>query len=537
MKNIQITGGEAVVASLKANGVTTLYGLPGIQLDHLFNALHAAGDWLRVINARHEQGVAYMALGHAQSTGRPGVYACVPGPGFLNTAAALATAYAVHAPVLALIGQIRSTAIGVGAGELHELPDQTAIVKGLTRWHGIARSPEDVLPLLDTAFAKLAAGIGPVAVELPADVLRDSAPMALPVAAVKPVPAEADEDAIAAAADLLAGAKAPMIVAGAGAYGGEAVLADIAERLNAPVMMHLQGRGLLPSDHRLAIGLAEGQALWAQSDVILAVGTRLHRLPAEWGLGEKRVIRIDVDQNRFRIGAPPAVAITADAPQALVALSGRLQGVPIQNESWAETIARAKAAISARIDTELAPQMSYLRGMAEALPADVHIVADYTQIGYVSADRFPVRKTRQMLTPGYQGTLGFAYATALGVKAANPEKVVVALCGDGGFLFTANELATAMQHGIGVIGIVFVDGAYGNVQRMQREDYGGKVIASDLTNPDFAKFAESFGARARTVEGGAALSEALRWAVTERGPTVIVVKVSRFPSPWSLIEP
>lgn len=537
-----MTGGEAVVAALKANGVTTLYGLPGIQLDHLFNALHAATDWLQVINARHEQGVAYMALGHAQSTGRPGVYACVPGPGFLNTAAALSTAYAVHAPVLALIGQIRSTAIGVGAGELHELPDQTAIVKGLTRWHGIARSPEDVLPLMDMAFAKLAAGIGPVAVELPADVLQESAMVAPPLAAVAPAPKEPDEAPVATAAAVLAGAKAPMIVAGAGAYGGETALTDIAERLNAPVMMHLQGRGLLPSNHRLAIGLAEGQALWAQSDVILAVGTRLHRLPAEWGLGGKSVIRIDIDPKRFGIGPSPAIAIAADAPKTLGALRGRLQGIEAGNgksgnESWAKAIATAKAATLTRLDSELAPQMAYLREMADVLPQDVHVVADYTQIGYVCADRFPVTKTRQMLTPGYQGTLGFAYATALGAKAANPDKVVVALCGDGGFLFTANEMATAVRNGIGAIGIVFVDGAYGNVQRMQRENYGGKVIATDLANPDFAKFAESFGARARTVEGAAALAEALRWAMQERGPTLIVAKVPQFPSPWALIEP
>lgn len=537
-----MTGGEAVVAALKANGITTLYGLPGIQLDHLFNALHAATGWLQVINARHEQGVAYMALGHAQSTGRPGVYACVPGPGFLNTTAALSTAYAVHAPVLALIGQIKSTAIGVGAGELHELPDQTAIVKGLTRWHGIARSPEEVLPLMDTAFAKLAAGIGPVAVELPADVLQDSAMMAPPVAAVAPAPAQADEAAIAAAAALLAGAEAPMIVAGSGAYGGEAALADLAERLDAPVMMHLQGRGLLPSGHRLAIGLAEGQALWAQSDVILAAGTRLHRLPTEWGLGDRKVIRIDTDPKRFAIGAPPAVAIAADAPQALAALCAKLQGPGTDaektgKEAWATAIADAKTATAARLDAEIAPQMAYLRGITKVLPQDAHIVADYTQIGYVSADRFPVTKPRQLLTPGYQGTLGFAYATALGVKAANPDKVVVALCGDGGFLFTANEMATAVRNGIAAIGIVFVDGAYGNVQRMQRENYGGKVIATDLANPDFSTFAESFGARARTVEGADALAEALRWAMRERGPTLIVAKVPQFPSPWALIEP
>lgn len=532
-----MTGGEAVVAALKANGVTTLYGLPGIQLDHLFNALHGAIDWLTVVNARHEQGVAYMALGHAQSTGTPGVYACVPGPGFLNTTAALSTAYAVHAPVLALIGQIDSRAIGGGGGELHELPDQTAIVKGLTRWSGIARTVEEVLPLLDTAFSRLAAGIGPVAVELPADVLKASALLAPPVAAVPAPGTEAADDAIEAAAAMLAAARAPLIVAGAGAYGGEAALKQLAERLQAPVMTHLQGRGLLPSHHPLSIGLAEGQMLWPDSDVILAVGTRYHRFPSEWqGHPGQKVIRIDTDPGRFDIGPRPDIAILSDGAAALERLA-RVVGTPARDRHRTNAVAAAKAAIAGRLDTELAPQMAYLRAMGEALPRDAHLVADFTQVGYVSADRYPVSQPRQMVTPGYQGTLGFAYATALGVKSANPDRVVVALCGDGGFLFTGNELATAVHHRIALIGIVFVDGAYGNVQRIQREVYGNKVIASDLGNPDFVAFAESFGARARHVDGAEGLADALRWAMAEDGPTLVVVAVPTFPSPWALIEP
>ncbi|WP_158626072.1 thiamine pyrophosphate-dependent enzyme [Arsenicitalea aurantiaca] len=538
MTKTMMTGGEAVVAALEANGVRTLYGLPGVQLDHLFNALHGATDWLRVVNARHEQGVAYMALGHAQSTGTPGVYACVPGPGFLNTTAALSTAYAVHAPVLALIGQIHSKAIGVGGGELHELPDQTAIVRGLTRWNGIAHSPEDVPGLMRTAFEMLASGIGPVAVELPADVLAAHAMMDAAVKAEARPPALPPEHLVASAAHLLIAARRPLIMAGAGAYGGEGALARIAERLGAPVMMHLQGRGLLESSHPLAIGMGEGRQIWNDADVILAVGTRFHRLPAEWGLSEtQKVVRIDTDPARFTIGRPPEIAIAADGAAALEAIAGRLAHLPPRNEAGIAAAAILKAKTEQRIAIELAPQMAYLAALRQALPADAHIVADYTQIGYMAADRHPVARPRQMLTPGYQGTLGWAYATALGAKSANPDKVVVALCGDGGFLFTANEMATAVAHGIAAIGIVFVDGAYGNVQRMQREDHGGKVIASDLVNPEFERFAESFGAKARRAETADGLAEALRWAMDQTGPTLIVAPVPRFPSPWALIEP
>ncbi|WP_210526882.1 thiamine pyrophosphate-dependent enzyme [Rubellimicrobium arenae] len=536
MNTIHMTGGEAVVASLRANDVTTLYGLPGLQLDHLFNALHGASDWLRVVSARHEQGAAYMALGHAQSTGRPGVYACVPGPGFLNTTAALSTAYAVHAPVVALIGQVDSSAIGIGGGELHELPDQTAIVRGLTRWHGIAHHADEVLPLMETAFRKLAVGIAPVAVELPADVLRNhtSATAKAAVAPMQRLAPAASE--VALAVELLATAGTPLIVAGAGAYGAEAALAEIAERLGAPVMTHLQGRGLLPSAHPLAIGLAEGRELWSRSDVILAVGTRLHRLPVEWGLHpDQKVIRIDTDPRRFGI-LPPAVRLAADGPLALSAIAEGLRDLPARNETRIAEIARHAKEVASRIAEELAPQMAYIGALEHALPDDAHLVADYTQIGYVAADRFRVSRTRQVLTPGYQGTLGFAYSTALGVKSASPERVVVALCGDGGFLFTGNEMATAVHHGIAAIGVVFVDGAFGNVQRIQRQQYG-KVIASDLTNPDFVRFAESFGAKARAVGNPKDFAEALRWAMAEAGPTLIAVSVPEFPSPWALIEP
>lgn len=533
-----MTGGEAVVAALKANGVTTLYGVPGIQLDHLFNALHGAQDWLTIVNARHEQGVAYMALGHAQSTGEPGVYACVPGPGFLNTTAALSTAYAVRAPVLALIGQIASSAIGVGGGELHELPDQTAIVKGLTRWNGIARTVEEVPALMETAFAKLKAGIAPVAVELPADVLKAVAALPAARAALATAAKAPEPDEIARAAALLAQAKAPLIFIGSGAYGGEEALAALAEHIEAPVVVYLQGRGVLPSTHPLAFGFAEGTRLWDEADVILAIGTRFHEARKNWGeRAHHRVIRIDIEPTRFALGQAPEIAIEADGPLALAALTEAVLASGPPKAGRADAIAALKAEIAEQFATRLAPQMAFIHALRAALPARARVVADYTQIGYVSTAAFDVSEPRLMITPGYQGTLGFAYATALGAKSANPDVPVVALCGDGGFLFTGNELASAVKHGIAAIGIVFVDGAFGNVRRMQEDLHGGKVVATDLANPDFVRFAESFGAKARRAEGIDGFEAALAWAIAEPGPTIIEVPVGKFPDPWSLIEP
>jgi acetolactate synthase I/II/III large subunit len=533
-----MTGADAVVDVLARRGVSTLFGLPGVQLDPLFNAFYDARSRLRVINARHEQGVAYMALGFAQATGRPGVYACVPGPGFLNTTAALSTAYACHTPVLALIGQVATEEIGAGHGVLHELPDQTAIVRGLTRWNGLALSPEDAPLLVSSAFARLAIGQGPAAVELPADVLR------LPLASDERRetetldPERVDLDAIAEAVRLLEGANRPMIMVGSGAISAGDELRAIAERLGAPVVSHLQGRGIVDSRHPLSIGRAEAFRIWRDADVILAVGTRFNSPRRRWGLRPgQRVVRIDFDPAQFRRGAPPDVPILADARAALAALAARLGAKSPHASVRAELVAKVKADVAAEFERSLAPQMSFLRAIREVAPADTVFVADYTQVAYVATAALPVYAPRQMITPGYQGTLGFAFAAALGAKVGCPDKPVVALCGDGGFLFTANELATAVQHDIRTVAVVFNDGGYGNVRRMQQDLYGGRVIASDLRNPDFVRFAESFGAAARRAEDPRALSEALHWAFDQPSPVIIEVPVGKMPNPWDLLEP
>ena len=533
-----MTGADAVVDVLVKRGVSTLFGLPGIQLDPLFNAFHDARSRLRIINARHEQGVAYMALGFAQATGRPGVYACVPGPGFLNTTAALSTAYACHAQVLALLGQVATEEIGAGHGVLHELPDQTAIVSGLTRWNGLVLWADDAPNLVSRAFASLAVGQAPAAVELPADVLRSRFISADAQEAETLEPQRVDPAAIVDAVRLLESADRPMIMVGIGAIDAGADLRAIAERLGAPVVSHLQGRGIIDSRHPLSIGRAEAFRMWRDADVILAVGTRFNTPRRRWGLRPgQRVVRIDFDPAQFRRGAPPDVVVLADARVALAALAAGLGAKSPQAAAGAQQIAKVKAEVAAEFDRSLAPQMSFLRAIREACPEDAVFVADYTQVAYVATAALPVYAPRQMITPGYQGTLGFAFATALGAKVGCPDKPVVALCGDGGFLFTANELATAVQHNIRTVTIVFNDGGYGNVRRMQQDLYGGRVIAADLTNPDFVRFAESFGAAARRAEGPQALSEALRWAVDQKLPVIIEAPVNKMPNPWDLLEP
>jgi len=532
-----MTGGEAMVAALRAHGVTTLFGLPGVQLDGLFNALHGAQDWLRVVNARHEQGVAYMALGYAAATGRPGVFAVVPGPGLLNATAALSTAYTLHAPVLALVGQITSTAIGVGLGELHELPDQTGIVARLTRWNGVAMRQEEIFPLAAEAFAALAAGRGPAGLELPRDILArsgDVIPLRPAPAAPPPRP---DAGAIRVAAALLSGARAPMIIVGGGAIGAGDELHRLSRLLQAPVASHLLGRGILDSRDPFAIGRTEAVALWPETDVVLAVGTRFHSPRTVWRLRPgQRVIRIDIDPVQFGRGQPPDVAIAADARAALAALVAELGALP-NRPSREAALRDLKTATEARFHQTLAPQMAFLDSLRAALPEESVVVADYTQVGYIAAAAWPVAAPRRLISPGYQGTLGFSFATGLGAKVGCPTQPVVCLTGDGGFLFTANELATAAQHRIPLITVLFNDGAYGNVRRMQQDLYGGRVIASDLRNPDFMAFAAAFGVAARRADGAEALGRAVRWAMEQDGPTLIEVPVGKMPDPWALLEP
>jgi acetolactate synthase-1/2/3 large subunit len=533
-----MTGGEAVVAALRAHGVTTLFGLPGLQLDGLFNALHGARHWLRVVHARHEQGVAYMALGYAAATGRTGVFAVVPGPGFLNTTAALATAYTLHAPVLALVGQITSAAIGVGLGELHELPDQTGILSRLTRWNGVAMRQAEIAPLAAEAFAQLASGGGPAGLELPRDILaRPGEVYATPVAAAVP-PQPPDAGVIRATAALLAGAGTPMIIVGGGAIGAGAQLRRLSRLLQAPVASHLLGRGILDSRDPYALGRTEAAALWPQTDVVLAVGTRLNSPRSGWRLRSgQRVIRIDIDPAQFGRGQPPDIAVAADAAEALTALIAELGPTVAARPSREAALRELKAATEAHFHRILAPQMGFLGSLRATLPEESVVVADYTQVGYVAAAAWPVAAPRRLISPGYQGTLGFGFATGLGAKLGCPAQPVVCLTGDGGFLFTATELATAAQHRIPLITVVFNDGAYGNVKRMQEDNYGGRVIASDLQNPDFRGFAASFGVAARRATEPEALGRAVRWAMQQDAPTLIEVPVGKMPQPWALLEP
>jgi acetolactate synthase-1/2/3 large subunit len=532
-----MTGGNALVEMLHRHGIDTLFGLPGYQNDAFYNALYDAQGTpsaIRVIHTRHEQGAAYMAYGYARSTGRVGAYAVVPGPGMLNTTAALATAYAASAPVLCITGQIPMASIGRGTGQLHEIPDSQAVLRSLTKWSARVDNLADLPALVDEAFAQLCTGRPrPVALEVPMDVLMSAADVHLttpPAHYAQPAP---DPAAVAAAAALLEGATNPIIVVGSGAEDAGDEVRWLAERLQAPVVHTTSGHGVLSDKHYLSLPGPGGNALWPQADVVLAVGTRLQQ-PTSWGVDDTlKLIRIEIDPEEISRAAKATLNLIADAGLALRAINAALADTP-QRPSRQQQLGALKEDLDEAFG-QIQPQYDFNRAIRSALPDDGIFVEDLTQVGYASRYMLPIYQPRSQINSNYQGTLGYGFGAALGVKVAHPTRAVLSVSGDGGFMYNVQELATAVQHNIGLVAVVFNDGAYGNVKRMQAQDHGGRVIATALRNPDFVALAQAYGAAGARVYTPGELAATLDVAFKRQGPTLIEVPVGEMSSPWQYI--
>jgi acetolactate synthase-1/2/3 large subunit len=529
-----MTTAEAVTAALLAHGVDTVYGLPGTHNDALFDAFHGARDRLRFIHTRHEQGGAFMALGAALVTGKPQVFTVVPGPGLLNAGAALLTAEAMNTPVIGLIGQIPHNEIDRGHGYLHEIRDQLGLARHLAKFAARIGSAFEAPRLVAEAFAAARRGRpGPALLECGMDVWgRKGAVGAIdpPIAIAAP---PVDDDAVARAADILGKAQRPIVVVGGGAQDAGAEVTALAELLEAPVIAYRRGQGVVSARHRLSVNLPIGHRLWKDADAVLAVGTRLLIQQTQWGTDANLpIVRIDIDPDEPDRLAPPAVALIGDAKDYAAAL---LRALPARNRKRAPVDLAAHRAWLAERLSRLEPQASFLRALRNALPENGVFVDEVTQLGFASRLAFPVYAPRTYLSPGYQDALGWGYGTALGVKAARPDLPVLAIAGDGGFLYQATELATAMHHRIAVVVVVFDNCAYGNVRLIQKERFGGRLIADALTNPDFVKFAESFGAAAFRATDAAQLERAVKDAFASGRPALVHVPCGEMPSPWDML--
>lgn len=531
----RMTGGEAIVDSLLRHGVDTIFGLPGAQTYGLFDALARQSNAIRLIGARHEQACAYMALGYAKSSGKPGVFTVVPGPGVLNAAAALCTAFAVNAPVMCITGQIPTAFLGQGFGHLHELPDQLATLRSLVKWADRIDDPALAPGLIAQAWQAMISGRPrPVALEMPWDMFTN----ATEVPPQDPLPRLADPlpdpVRIAAAADLIKAARAPMIFVGSGAIGAD--IRALAERLGAPVASFRGGRGVLDDRHPLAMTVASGGRIWPEVDLVIGIGTRMEAPGWRWPAaraGQKR-IRIDIDPAELRRGKPD-VGILSDARAAVAAL---LAALPGPFTGWADRVGEVRASVQSDIQA-IKPHIAYLNVLRSLMPDDSFVVDEVCQSAFTAYFGYPIHRPGGFVTSGWQGTLGAGFPIALGVKVGAPDKKVVSLTGDGGFLFASNELATAVQHNIGLCTIVFNNSAYGNVLRDQTQRFAGRVHGAKLHNPDLQAYAASFGVKSWRVTGPENFRPAIEAALAESGPTVVevITDIATEISPWDFISP
>jgi acetolactate synthase-1/2/3 large subunit len=533
----RMTGGQALVASLHREGVRVIFGLPGVQLYGAMAALREEPG-IRFVATRHEQATTYMADGYARAGGDIGVALVVPGPGLLNASAGLSTAYSASSPVLVVAGQVPKGRIGKDVGLLHEVNDQLDAVAPVTKWRGRALEVEEIPALIREAMRQLRTGRPrPVVVDIPPETLEDEGEVTL----LDPAPVErpaAPAAEIERAAALLAAAHEPVIIAGGGVNlsGAHDALRAVAEHVQAGVIMTAEGKGALSDAHELSLGAAlwPGAPLRAHldgADLVLAVGTRLATATPQ---PAQQVIQIDADPAEIGRNHPRTLGLVGDARATLARLAERLRAAGPARPSRRAELDAVRRATAAADDQE--PQASIQRSLRAGTPRDAVLVADMTQIGYHSRPFWPVYEPRTYLTSSYSGNLGYAYPVALGAKVARPDRPVVSVSGDGGFLFNAQELSTAARYGIGVVAVVFNDGSYGNVARDLDESWGGQYGA-ELANPDFMKLADAYGVSGVRAKEPTEVGRLVREAIERDRPALIEVPVGRMDRPRFFAPP
>ncbi len=527
----RMTGGEALVKQLFREGVRVVFGLPGVQLYGVMAALREEPR-IRFITTRHEQATSYMADGYARAGGAFGTALVVPGPGLLNAAAGLSTAYAASSPVLMISGQVPRHQIGKDIGVLHEVNDQLQAIKPITKWQKRVLEVGEVARSAHEAVEQLRIGRPrPVELEMPPDTMEEEGEVELlePSRATRTAAPRTDVDR---AAEMLLAATRPVIYAGGGVHLARAheALAAVADYLQAGVVESAEGKGAV-SD---ASDLSLGAAVWSQSvlkkylesaDVVLVVGSRFALAGPK---PEQQVIQLDVDAAEIGRNHKKTFGLIGDARLTLAELLERLRATaPPRGSRKAEREA-LRAEIAASMTQE--PNASIVKSLRAGTPEDTIVIAGMTQIGYYSRPFWPVYQPRTYLTSSYSGNLGYEYPTSLGAKVACPKRPVVAICGDGGFMYNSQELATAVQQRISVVAVVFNDNAYGNVSRDLDEAWGG-TYAAELHNPDFMKLADAYGMVGMRATQPTDVGKLVSEAIQLDRPVLVEVPVGRMARP------
>ncbi|MXY80296.1 MAG: thiamine pyrophosphate-binding protein [Chloroflexi bacterium] len=538
---VVMSGGEALVKSLAGEGVEVVFGIPGIQIYGIVAALREEPG-IRLVTTRHEQATTYMADGYARASGKPGVALVVPGAGVYNTAAGLTNAYSRSTPVLLVAGQIPRGLIGKNLGAVHEIADQGSTVRSVTKWQRQAARPREVPDAVFEAFRQMRTGRPrPVLIEMPpeAGVEREEVQLRTPARAPRIVPNPND---LREAAAIIARASTPVIFAGGGVArsDAEASLVKLAEATNIPVVTSSGGKGTIPDDHPLSYGSCfsprgERQEMnqlfevMQAADVVIGIGARFSLgNPA----GEaSTLVNINIDDSDLTRVQANTIPLHGDARATIEALLPFLIDAGAnERPSPAEAVAAARSLI-AYYDIRLKePQFAVLEAMQRGIPGDAFIVWDVTQFGYYARTHYQVSQPKTYIDSGYSFNLGYAFPTALGAKVAQPDRPVICMAGDGGFMFNASELATAMQYGINVVTVVFRNDSYGNVARDLDDGFGG-TYGTDLHNPDFVKFAESFGAVGMRADDPSQLETLIPRALEREAPVIIDVPFGEMPIP------
>jgi acetolactate synthase-1/2/3 large subunit len=527
----RMTGGEALAKQLHREGVRVVFGLPGVQLYGAMAALRDEKD-IRFILTRHEQATTYMADGYARTGGGVGVALVVPGPGVLNAGAGLSTAYSCSSPVFLVAGQVPKRYLGKDVGVLHEINEQLDVVKPVTKWRKRVLEVGEIPGAVQEAFRQLKTGRPrPVHLEIPPDTLEDEGEAELlpPVTVARTAAPDAD---IERAVRVLLDAARPIIYAGGGVHasGAHEALTAVAEYIQAGVVQSAEGKGSVSDQSDLALGAA----LWPKNplrdyldgaDTIFVVGSRC----AVAGFQpSQKIVQLDVDAEEIGRIHPVAVGLVGDARMTLERLLERLRSEAPPKPSRKREREQLREAVAA-LDTQ-EPNHSILSALRAGTPEDAIVIAGMTQIGYYSRPFWPVYRPRTYLTSSYSGNLGFEVPTALGAKVARPERSVVCITGDGGFMYNSQELSTAAREKINVVIVLFNDEAYGNVARDLDESWGGSHGAA-VTNPDFMKLAEAYGVVGMRATKPTEVGDLVRKAVGLDRPVLIEVRVGRMARP------
>jgi acetolactate synthase-1/2/3 large subunit len=528
------------VAALDAEGVRHVFGIPGVHNLAIYDAL-LRQDRIAHVLARHEQGAGFMADGYARASGRPGVVVVTTGPGATNALTPLVEAHAGSQPVLLLMSDVPSAVVGRDMGALHEVPNQIECFRPVSRWADGLRSGAEIPGAVQGAFHLFRTGRpGPVALSIPTDLLNAPVAARLTPAGEGRRP-PCDIGLVEEAARYLARARRPLLVAGGGviAAGATEELQAVARRLRAPVITSVMGRGAISETDPLWLGVLPNQratkdALEA-ADVILAVGCRFsHRSTKGLLLNlefrpDQALLQVDLDPRTIGRMHVPALGIVGDARDGLAGILAALpSSAPSAAWDWV-ALGRARAARSPRYTAEVD---GLLRAIREALPASGIVVGDQTGLNYWMEWHLPILAPRTFLYPIGSATLGYGVPAAIGAKVACPDRAVVAVVGDGGLLFTAQELATAAKYRLPVVFVVMNDQDYGAIRYLQTRLYG-RTGEHALVGPDVLALARAFGVEAYHAPDPPGLRAALDKAFAHSGPALVEVPLAIEP-PWEL---